>query len=98
MVSVTAKCQGDSTLVKRLPFAAGLRGLGALGLDAAQQGGGGFIAGVLGDEVAGEGFFQDGLAQGFGAGEGGVDLGFERAGGFEFSSVRFSCWWISHSP
>ena len=60
-----------------------LRGLRAVGLDAGEEGGGGFVFLVLGDEVAGEGFFQDGLAQGVGAGEGGVDLGLERVGGLE---------------
>jgi hypothetical protein len=65
-----------------LPFF-GLGRPGAVGLDPLQQCGGGFVLGVLGDELAGEGFFQDGLAQGVGAGEGGVDLGLERVGGVE---------------
>ena len=35
---------------------------------------GGFVAGVLEDELAGEGLFQDGLAEGGAALQGGVDL------------------------
>ena len=34
--------------------------------DPRQQRGGGFVGGVLRDEFSGEGFFQDGLAEGFG--------------------------------
>jgi len=48
--------------------------LGAFGLDAGEEGGGGFVGGVLGDEAAGEGLFQDGLAQGFAELQRGVDL------------------------
>ncbi|VVT31695.1 hypothetical protein RV134_350715 [Roseovarius sp. EC-HK134] len=58
-------------------------GLCPLRPDAGEVGGGGFIRGVLGDKLAGEGLFQDGLAQGIGAGEGGVDLGFHLVGGVE---------------
>ena len=79
---MTAECQYDIKSCRRPACAAGLGSLGslgALGLDAGQKGGGGFVIWVLVDEVAGEGFFQDGLAQGVGAGEGGVDLGFEPA-------------------
>lgn len=52
-----------------MAFAGRLRGRGAVGLDPLEQGGGGLIVGVLGDKVVGEGIFQDGLAQGVGAGE-----------------------------
>jgi hypothetical protein len=50
---------------------------GAIGADAGEEGGGGFVGGVLGDEFAGERLFQDGLAQGFGFLEVGVDVGFQ---------------------
>ena len=43
-------------------------------MDAGEELGGGFVGGVLGDEFAGEGAFENGLAKGFGAFEGCVDL------------------------
>lgn len=52
-----------------MALAGGLRGLGALGLDAGQTGGGGFVIRALGGRGGGEGFFQDGQAQGVGAGD-----------------------------
>ncbi len=42
--------------------------------DAFQQHRRRFVGGVLGDELAGEGLFQDRLAEGFAALQGGVDL------------------------
>ena len=74
MVSGTAQICGR--VFGLLPF-------GFSALDTFRVTVGGFVLGVLGDEPPGEGFFQDGLAQGVGAGEGGVDLGLERVGGFE---------------
>src|SRR4029453_8391204 len=41
--------------------------------DSLQQCGGGFVAGVLGDELAGEGPLEDALAEAGGAGEAVVD-------------------------
>ena len=38
-------------------------GLRAGGADAFEEDGGGFVVGVLGDEFAGEGFVEDGLAE-----------------------------------
>lgn len=46
----------------------------AFGADAFEEGAGGFVVGVLGDEFAGKGLFQDGLAEGLGALQRGVDL------------------------
>lgn len=37
--------------------------LGAGGADAIKEDGGGFVVGVLGDELAFEGFMEDGLAE-----------------------------------
>ena len=50
----------------------------AFGAEAGEQGGGRFVVRVLRHEFAGEGFFQDRLAQGFGFLKVGVDVGFER--------------------
>ena len=51
-----------------LAWAASGGGLCAGGADAFEKDGGGFVVGVLGDELSFEGFFQDGLAEGGGAG------------------------------
>lgn len=58
MVTMTAKCQYDSISGEGMAFAGGLRGLGALGLDAGQTGGGGFVIRALVDEVAEKAFFR----------------------------------------
>lgn len=50
---------------------------GTVGGDAPEEFAGGFVGGVLRNELAGEGVAQDGLAQGLGCRELGVDLGFE---------------------
>jgi len=46
---------------------------GAFGTDAFQQHAGRLVVGVLRHQLAGEGLFQDGLAQGFGLLQGGGD-------------------------
>lgn len=45
-----------------------------MGLDAGEEGGGGFVGGVLRDEAAGEGLLQDGLPERLRPFEGRVDL------------------------
>ena len=55
-------------------------GFGATGLDPLQKGGGGFVVRILGDELAGEGLLQDGLAKGVGRGEVGVDFSVQQFG------------------
>jgi len=50
---------------------------GAGDADAGEQLGSGFVGRVLRDQLAGEGVFQDGLAQGGGAGEFGLAPVFE---------------------
>jgi hypothetical protein len=50
----------------------------ALGLDARQEGGRGFVVGVLGDEAALKGALEDRLAQPLGAAEVRLDGGLQR--------------------